>query len=264
MGKTKIKTVGSDSIGVGEEQEAPKVPDVGADLVSARGNVKKEKTSKRLQKKGEPKKRGKKYQDTKAKVDLTQKYSLQDAVKLAQETSYSKFPGTIEAHLNTNVGNIRGLVSLPYFTGKKLIILAFGQDAEKSGADIIGTDETIAQIEANKINFDVLVTTPAWMPKLAKCAKILGPKGLMPNPKNGTITENLSKTIAELQEGKMEYKTEKDGRVIHLAVGKVNQAPEEVSANVKTLFNSIGKSKITKITLSPTMGVGVKVELTSI
>lgn len=223
------------------------------------------KTSKKTQKPNKQTKfRSKKYQESRGKVESNKRYSLNEAVKLVQETSYSKFPGTIEAHLNTNVDNIRGLISLPHFTGKKLIILAFGSEAEKSGADLVGNEETISEIEKGKIDFDVLVTTPAWMSKLAKTAKILGPKGLMPNPKNGTITENLAKTVAELQGGKVEYKTEKDGKVIHLPVGKTNQAPEEIAVNLKTLFNTVGKSKISKITLSSTMGPGVKIDLNSI
>ncbi len=271
MGKTKIKTVG-------EEVETSAQVDVRGDAEEGSRRLARSESSSedgrrdtaaagpraKKEKKSEPKKRGQKYQEVRTKVDPTQTYSLIEAIKLASETSYSKFPGTMEAHLNTNVKNIRGLISLPHFAGKKLVILAFGTDADKSGADLVGTDEAISQIEAGKINFDVLVTTPSWMPKLAKAAKILGPKGLMPNPKNGTITENLSKAVAELQGGKVEFKTEKDGKVIHLSVGKVNQTPEEVAVNIKTLFNTIGKSKISKITLSATMGVGVRVDLTSI
>lgn len=237
------------------------------------------KTSKKTQKPNKQTKfRSKKYQESRGKVESNKRYSLNEAVKLAAETSLTKFPGTVEAHLNTNVGNLRGLISLPYFAGKKLVILAFGSEAEKSGADLAGNEETISEIEKGpstslrvnndkEIKFsdvDLIVVTPAWMPKLAKTAKILGPKGLMPNPKNGTITENLAKTVAELQGGKVEYKTEKDGKVIHLPVGKTNQAPEEVTLNIKTLFNAVGKSKISKITLSSTMGPGVKIDLNSI
>lgn len=269
MGKTKIKTIGEDQVSVLSSQLSESSQSVVSSSVE-KSETEKQKTGKpksenRKQKTDNKAKiRGHKYQEAITKVDPALKYALLEAVKLAQETSYSKFPGTIEAHLNTNVGNIRGLISLPHFTGKKLTILAFGTDVDKSGADIIGTDETIAEIEKGKVNFDVLVTTPNWMPKLAKCAKILGPRGLMPNPKNGTITENLGKAVTELQGGKVEYKTEKDRKVIHLSVGKVDQNPEEVAINIKTLFNTIGKSKISKITLSATMGAGVKVDLSSI
>ncbi len=153
---------------------------------------------------------------------------------------------------------------MPYLSGKSLKILAFGQGAKVAGADIEGTDEVISEIDKGKINFDVLVTTPAWMPKLAKVARILGPRSLMPNPKNGTITENLEKTITELRAGKVEYKTEPNGQVIHIAVGKVDQSPDEVAANIKALYNTLGKSRVKNITLAPTMGPGVKVDLRSI
>lgn len=207
---------------------------------------------------------GKKYQQAVEQVEKTCKYTLVEAVKLAQETSYSKFPGSVEAHINTKMKNLRGLATLPYSAGKKLRILAFGKGAEESGADIVGTEEIIENINKGKINFDVVVTTPDWMPKLTKIAKNLGPRGLMPNPKNGTITENLSKTVSELQAGKTEYKTEANGQVIHLGVGKVSQPAEEIAANIKSLYNTIGKSRITKLTLSSTMGPGVKVDLSSI
>lgn len=268
MGKTKIKTIDESVQDPQPKASQPVAENVGVDLVSTR-NSKKEKTSKRALRlaslaQGKPKQRGKKYQEARGKVEVSKRYPVAEAVKLTQEVSYSKFPGTIEAHINTATKNIRGLVSLPFLAGKKLTILAFGQDADKSGADIVGTEETIKDIEAGKINFDVVVTTPAWMPKLAKAAKILGPRGLMPNPKSGTITEKLAKAVSDLQAGKVEYKTEKDGQVIHLPVGKVNQNPEEVAANIKTLVGTIGKTKIKKVTLSPTMGPGVRIDLGSI
>ncbi|MFH0936682.1 MAG: 50S ribosomal protein L1, partial [Candidatus Daviesbacteria bacterium] len=191
-----------------------------------------------------------------------------EAIQLVQSGSYTKFPGTIEAHLNTAAKGLRGLVSLPFAAGKKLTILAFGPSNGSGLKDtegvILGDDETIKDIEAGKINFDVLVTTAEWMPKLARVAKILGPRGLMPNPKSGTITENLGKTVEELQAGKTEYKTESSSPVIHLSVGKTTQPKEEIVANIKALYNTIGKSRIKKLTLSPTMGPGVKVDLGTI
>lgn len=251
MGKTKLKTVEN------TETEALKTSVEAVEKSEAKKEVKSSE--------GKPQKvRSKKYQQAKEAIEKNKKYPLTEAVKLSQEHSYTKFPATVEAHINTKTKNIRGLVTLPFVSGKKLTILAFGKNAEEAGADIIGTEETIAEIEKGKINFDVLVTTPEWMPKLAKAAKVLGPRSLMPNPKSGTITENLSKTIAELQQGKTEYKTESNGQVIHLAVGKVNQPAEEVAANIKVLYNTIGKSKITQIILSPTMGPGVKVDLGTI
>lgn len=271
--EVKLETM-EDSIA--KQAHSERTGDASGTLVSNEQAIKPAKKSKKPGK--QKKMRSKKYQEVLEKVDRAQKYSLIEAIKLAQSTSYSKFPGTLEAHFNTNVKNIRGLVTLPHFAGKKLVILAFGKDADKSGADLIGTEEAIVDIEKgpstslrvnteNKVtllDIDIIVTSPEWMPKLARVAKILGPRGLMPNPKNGTITENLTKTITELQAGKIEYKTESNGEVIHLPVGKVSQDPEEIAANIRALYQVIGKSKVSKITLASTMGIGVKVNLTSI
>lgn len=209
-------------------------------------------------------KRGKKYLEKAEKIEKNKKYTLAEAIELGKEVSYTKFPGTLELHINTNQKNIRGLLTLPFMAGKKLVILAFGKDAEKSGADMVGTDEKLEQIQKSKIDFDCLVTTPEWMPKLARVAKILGPRGLMPSPKNGTITDNLEKVVTELQAGKVEYKSEKDVQVIHMTIGKVTQPSEEISANIKTLFTVIGKSRIKGMIIAPTMGPGVRIDLGSI
>jgi large subunit ribosomal protein L1 len=120
------------------------------------------------------------------------------------------------------------------------------------------------EISKGKYNFDVIVATPEWMPKLAKLAKFLGPRGLMPNPKSNTVTDDLAKAVEELQGGKVEYKTEKDGQVIHISLGKVKQDPNEIATNLKTLYIGIGKSRIKAVTLSATMGPGVKVDLNTL
>jgi large subunit ribosomal protein L1 len=229
--------------------------------------AKKAKTSKAVAKKTAAKRpvnHGKKYLEVAEKVDRNQQYSLDEAIELVKETSYSKFPGTIEVHLNTAQKGMRGLVTLPFVAGKKLKILAFGKGAADSGADLVGDEEKIAEIEKGKIDFDIVVTTPEWMPKLAKVARVLGPRGLMPNPKNGTIGDNLSKMVADLQGGKTEYKTEPNGQVIHLSLGKVNQSTEEIAANLKALYTTLGRSRVKKVTIAATMGPGVKIEQNSI
>lgn len=205
----------------------------------------------RLAKQAKP--RSKKYNEANSSLDKTKFYPLSEALEIIKKISYSKFNGTLEAHINTAVLGIRGLVSLPHASGKKLKILAFE-----------GDDAVIEQISKNKIDFDIVITTPKWMPMLTKVAKILGPKGLMPNPKNGTITDDLPKAVASFQTGKTEYKTEAKAPVIHLALGKLSQPLEELEANVKTLLQTIGKTKIKKVVLSPTMGPGVKLDLSSI
>lgn len=262
MGKTKIKTVKETP----ETIDTPVVEVKIEETTKEGGKKAAPKVSKRAQKKaaGKTKQRSKKYLEVSQEVEVNKRYSLKEAVELAQKTSYSKFPGTIETHINTALKNIRGSITLPFLAGKKLTILAFGTGAEKAGADIVGTEETIEQIEKGKAPYDVIVATPEWMPKLAKVAKVLGPRGLMPSPKNDTVTENIAKVITDLRGGKTEYKTENNGQVIHLAIGKTTQASEEVVANIKVLYNTIGRSKIKKITLSPSMGPGVKVDLGSI
>ncbi len=244
--------------------------------------------SSKKQKPGKTKPRSKKYQELIKDLDRTKTYSLAEAVDMAKKMSYSKFNATLEAHINTAQTGIRGLVSLPYAAGRNLRILAFGKGAEQSGADIFGSDETIEEINKQslrsndlkrslkssqssdykgKLDFDIIVTTPEWMPKLTKVARILGPRGLMPNPKNGTITSGeagLKKAVEGFQAGKTEYKTESKAPVIHLALGKIDQPNEELIANIKTLYQTIGKSRIKKISLSPTMGPSVKLDLNSI
>ncbi|MBI2597100.1 50S ribosomal protein L1 [Candidatus Daviesbacteria bacterium] len=209
--------------------------------------------------------RSKKYQQATKDLDRSKTYPLNEAVDLVKKHSFSAFTGTLEAHILTIQTGLRGLVSLPYASGKKLRILAYE-----------GDDETIENISKGKIDFDLIVTTPAGMPKLAKVARILGPKGLMPNPKSGTIVTDLKKAVESFQAGKTEYKqslnsslrseykTEAKAPVIHLGLGKLNQPTEELSANIKTLLQTIGKSRIKKVSLSPTMGPSIKLDLASI
>ncbi|MBI2329890.1 50S ribosomal protein L1 [Candidatus Daviesbacteria bacterium] len=202
---------------------------------------------------GKAKPRSKKYQEIAKDLDRTKAYPLSEAVDLVKKLSYSKFNATLEAHINTAQTGIRGLVSLPFATGRNLRILSFE-----------GSDETIEEINKGKVDFDLVVTTPQWMPKLAKVARILGPRGLMPNPKNGTITEDLKKAVESFQAGKTEYKTEPKAPVIHIAMGKLNQPTEELAANIKMLIQTLGKTRIKKVTLAPTMGPGVKIDLSSL
>ncbi len=296
MGKTKIKTIDlsqpegkqaaklerNKAVGEVEHKEAVETPeDFGAKQAhsepsgQASGALapseqpKKAEKIKSGQKQKSKKQRSKKYQQAKELIDPSKKYPLNEAIDIAQKSSYSKFNGTIEAHINTTQTGLRGFCSLPYASGKKLRILVFGHlpSPEEYEGVVFGDDSTIDEILSGKFRpsgIDIIVTTPDWMSKLTKAAKILGPKSLMPNPKNGTITDNLSKTIQEFQGGKTEYKTENNRKVIHLGVGKVEQSKEEIVDNIKVIYNTLGRSKIQKITLSATMGPGVKVDLSSI
>lgn len=215
-------------------------------------------------KKGQLKVRSKKYQEVMERIEKTKLYPLSEAIELAKETSFTKFPGTLEIHIGTSTKNVRGLVSLPFLSGKRVKILAFGTNADKSGADLVGDDAKLDDIAKGRIDFEALIATPAWMPKLARVAKILGPRGLMPNPKSGTVTDNLEKAVSEIQSGKVEYKSEANNPILHLAVGKLTQDSEELAQNIKALYLGIGKSKVKKMVISSTMGPGIKVDVATL
>lgn len=271
MGRPKVKIIDDSqpSAEIKKEKQAEQIKSEAAETVSENNKektvvekVKSEPAKK--QKTGKAKPRSKKYQEAVKDLDRSKTYPLNEAVEMVKKLSYSKFTGNLEAHLNTAQTGIRGLVALPFATGRKLRILAFGKNADACGADIVGSEETIEQINKGKVDFDLVVTTPDWMPKLAKIARILGPRGLMPNPKNGTITDDLKKAVEGFQAGKTEYKTESKAPVIHIALGKLTQPDEELAANIKTLIQTIGKTRVKKVTLAPTMGPSVKVDLSSI
>lgn len=256
MGRPKVKIMGDDivaqinaELGVKEVKKEEKVTEA----------------PKKVQKTS-VKPRSKKYQEISKDLDKSKTYPVNEAIDLVKKNSYSKFEGTLEAHINTITTGIRGLVSLPFVSGKKLRILAFGPSTSLRVEDnvIIGDEAKIEEINKGKIDFDLLLTTPDWMAKLAKVAKNLGPRGLMPNPKSGTITTDLKKSVESFQSGKTEYKTEAKAPVIHLGLGKLDQPTEQLVANIKTLIQQIGKTRVKKVVLSPTMGPGVKVDLGSV
>ncbi len=197
--------------------------------------------------------RSKRYQEVAGMVDKTKLYPLKDAIGLVKKTSLTKFDGTIELHVNLNPLSLgekkdyRTGVSLPHGTGKEVRV-------------VIADEKTIAEIEAGKINFDVLVAHPTMMAKLAKVARILGPKGLMPNPKTGTVTPDPEKRAKELSSGQVNIKTEPGNPIIHMPIGKVSFDDKDISENVQAVLNALG-SKVSKVSLSSTMGPGVKVAL---
>jgi len=219
------------------------------------GSSKTKAEKKKLKKRIGPKPRSKKYQEAAKLVDKTKTYPLPEAIDLVKKTSYTKFDGTVELHLNLNptvLGekkekkDFRGSVSLPHGTGKQVRVVA---------AD----DAILKDIEGGKINFDILVSHPSMMPKLAKVARILGPKGLMPNPKTGTVTEDVEKRIKELSHGQVNFKTEPENPIVHLIVGKVSFDDAKLLANITTIFDTIGRNKILKATIAATMGPGITV-----
>ena len=222
----------------------------------------------------------KRYKEITKKIDPNKVYPIQQALKLAQETSTTKFDGSIEVHFRLGIDpkkgeqQIRGAITLPHGTGKTKKIAAFvspekEKEATTAGADVVGGQELIDKIkQTGKVDFEIAVSTPDMMPKLAVIAKILGPKGLMPSPKSETITTNISKTIGELKKGKVNFKNDDTGNV-HQIIGRVSFKENQLMENYKTLFEAIRKAKpssskgtyIRNISISASMGPGIKVEL---
>lgn len=193
--------------------------------------------------------RSHKYHAAKANVDRTKAYPLNQAIELVTKTSYSKFTGTVVADLIVRDEKVSAEVAFPYSTGKTVRVA-------------IASDELLAKVEAGVIDFDVLVTHPSFMPKIAKLAKILGPKGLMPNPKNNTVSTDPEKRAKEMSTGKTTVKTERKAPLIHIIIGKTTQETKELAANMEALVKSIGVGKIIKLTISATMSPGVRIDLT--
>ncbi len=196
-----------------------------------------------------PKVRSKKYLEAKAKIDSSKLYNLDDAVNLVKETSITKFDGTLEIHLVVKKIGLSANVKLPHTAGKEKKIE-------------VASDETVKKLEQGKIDFDVLLATAEMMPKLVKFARILGPKGLMPNPKNGTLIKKASDAKA-FSTSAVNVKTEREAPVMHLAVGKVKMADSEISENINTLLDTIGRKQILKAYLASTMGPSIKLQVQS-
>lgn len=189
-------------------------------------------------------------------IDKNRMYTLKEAVENLKKFKTSKFDETVELHLNVTEKGISGQVTLPHGTGKKLRIVV--ADPSASSGQV---DELIEKIEKGIIDFDILVATPDVMPQLAKVARVLGPRGLMPNPKNGTVTTNPDETIAKLSAGQMTYKTEAKDPIMHLTVGKISFEEKKIEENVKSLFDSIGASKINQAVLKSSMSPGIKIAI---
>ena len=227
------------------------------------------------------KKFGRKYVEASKNVDKNKLYSALDAIKLAQSTSITKFDGTVDFAIKLNVDpkkadqQLRGSFIMPNGTGKtkRILVIAKGAAADaarEAGAQYVGDNDMIEKIQKeNWFDFDVIVATPDMMPELGKIGKILGPKGLMPNPKTGTVTTNVKDAIESIKKGMIEYRADKDGNV-HTLVGKVSFTEEALTENINAFINEVIKNKPTgvkgtfvkNIVISSTMGPGVKLDLT--
>ena len=219
----------------------------------------------------------KKYQEASKLVEENKLYDLAEAIELVRKTSVTKFDSTVEVAIKLGVDpkyadqQVRGAVVLPHGTGKSKTVLVFAKgdkvkEAEAAGADFVGSEELVAKIQAGWSDFDVAVATPDMMGLVGRLGKVLGPKGLMPNPKVGTVTLDVTRAINEIKAGKIEYRTDKAGN-IHAPVGKVSFDESKLLENVQTLIETLIKVKpsgakgqyVRTITLSTTMGPGVKV-----
>lgn len=225
-------------------------------------------------------KHGKKYTEAAKLVDRAVMYEPEDAIALVKKTAVAKFDETIEAHIRTGCDGrhaeqqIRGAVVLPNGTGKPVRVLVFAKgdkvsEAEAAGADYVGGDELIPKIQNDGwLDFDVVVATPDMMGVVGRLGKVLGPKGLMPNPKAGTVTMDVAKAIADIKAGKIEYRLDKTN-IVHVPLGKASFAEEKLQENFNALMEAIVKAKpsalkgqyLKSITLTSTMGPGVKVSV---
>lgn len=227
-------------------------------------------------------KKSKRYASVFEKVEKNKLYSIEDAIKLAKETSNTKFDETIEVAMNLNLDTkkadqqLRGAIVLPNGTGKTqtVLVLAKGDHAKaarEAGADFVGDVDMITKIEKeNWFSYDVIIATPEMMPLLGKIGKLLGPKGLMPNPKTGTVTTEVAKAVADVKKGKVEYRTDSFGN-IHGIIGKASFEESELAENLKVFVGAILKVKpatvkgnyVKNISISSTMGPGIKLDLNS-
>ena len=225
---------------------------------------------------------GKNYRDALAKVDRNQRYLLEDSLRLAKETARAKFDETVELAIRLGVDprqadqNIRGTVTLPHGMGKAVRVLAFAKgdkerEAQEAGADFVGSDELIKKISEGWLEFDKAVATPDMMGAVGRIGKVLGPRGLMPNPKTGTVSMDIGKAVKEIKAGKLEYRVDKAG-IVHVPVGKASFGPDQLIENARAVLTSVLRAKpasakgnyIKGVTVTTTMGPGIKIDLAQV
>lgn len=222
--------------------------------------------------------RGKKYQESAKLVDRNKLYDPKEALELVQQTAKAKFDESVEIHVKLGVDprhadqQVRGVVVLPHGTGKTLRVLVFAKgdkakEAEAAGADFVGAEELVTKIQSeNWFDYDVVVATPDMMGVVGRLGKVLGPKGLMPNPKSGTVTFDISKAISEIKAGKVEYRVDKTS-IVHVGIGKVSFGAEKLGDNFRTLMEAVVKAKpsaakgtyLKSVVVVSTMGPAIKV-----
>ena len=215
-------------------------------------------------------------------IDVSKTYEPIEAIKILKENKYARFDETLEVAINLGIDSnktdqgIRGMTSLPKGTGKSVIVAVLTKgdkqkEAKEAGADLVGENDLIETISSGKISFELLIASPDMMPSVGKVAKILGPKGLMPNPKLGTVTSDIANAVKNAKAGQVQYKNDKGG-IVHAGIGKMSFDENDLLENLKFFYSSINKSKpetvkgsfIKKVTIASTMGVGLEINLASL
>lgn len=290
MGKIRIKTIGDEELENKQQQEArnrrevkrvDKQETVDAGITSDKPEVKQTDTkvavqepekseaiqkpvketkqkSKYAAKKARPK-HSAKYLKLREKTDKNKEYKLSEALKLIPQLHSTSFDESVELHINTLATGISGNTILPHGTGKKIRIVIVNQSEDPKGLE-----DLVKKVEAGVIDFDILLATPDSMPKLAKVARVLGPRGLMPNPKNGTITTTPADTAKKYEGGQINFKTEAKFPLLHATIGKVSFGEEKLKENIESFISALEKSNIKKMTLKLTMSPSLKIDLSSI
>ncbi len=290
MGKIRVRTLGDETLEKDQQKEAKKrkeekkltkAPGLkGGERVSAVGPTeeelaKAENTEKLIAKEAQPEKkekksknkkvtakkktRSQKYQLVAKLVEHNKLYPLQEALTLLPKLKISSFDETVELHINTTEPGISGSFSLPHGTGKKTRVLIADPTIDAGTVDAL-----VKKIESGVIDFDILIATPSAMPKLARIARILGPKGLMPNPKNGTVSDKPTEAAKKFEAGQIRYKTEAKLPVLHLSVGKLSFGDKKLTENIKTVMQTVQTAKMKKVTLKSTMSPAIRIDLAHI
>ena len=223
------------------------------------------------------KKQSKNRKEKLSNIDFSKSYNPIEAIKILKDNAFAKFDETLEIAINLKINsektdqNVRGVINLPKGSGKSIKVAVMAKndkakEASEAGADIVGDEDLVKQVSSGQINFDLLIATPDMMPVVGKIGKILGPKGLMPNPKLGTVTQDVSKAVKDAKSGQVQYKNDKAG-IVHAGIGKLNFKEEDLLENIKAFYNSINKNKpdtikgsfIKKVTIASTMGFGLEI-----
>lgn len=255
-GKSKIKLPGKHKGGektvvIQTDEESLKKMEKAKELIEKKPEAVKAQEPKKKVKKTKARPRGKKYQLAKKQIDKTKKLVLDEALTLLKKVAFAKFDESVELHLNLEKPGLRGEISLPHQTGKSVRVR-------------IVDDKAIDDIEAGKIDFDILITNSSYMPRLASLAKILGPKGLMPNPKTGTISDKPEEVAKKFQGNVIRYKTEAKAPLIHQMVGKISLGEKALEENIKTYIKAVGKNIIKQAFVKTTMSPAVQLDLEKI